>query len=65
MLFVEHYGDLMYLIHSSVSATTVGFYEKKQLADTRTFIDPLWNEICMFIICIKGQPNLRPQTLSL
>jgi len=26
MLFGEHYGDFTYLIHSSVSTTTVGFY---------------------------------------
>ena len=31
MLFGEHYGDFMYLIHSSVSTTTVGFYEKTNL----------------------------------
>ena len=29
MLFVEHYGDFTYLIHSSVSATTVGFLREK------------------------------------
>jgi len=54
MFFVEHYGDFTYLIHSSVSATTVGFYEKKQPAYTRTFLDPLWGKIYVFVIRIKG-----------
>jgi hypothetical protein len=31
MPFGEHYGDFTYLIHSSVSNTTAGFYEKTNL----------------------------------
>jgi len=31
MLFAEHYGDFTYVIHSNVSTTTVGFYEKNNL----------------------------------
>ena len=31
MLFGEHFVDFKYLIHSSVSTTTVGFYEKTNL----------------------------------
>jgi len=31
MLFGEHYGDFTYLIHSSVSTTTVELYEKTNL----------------------------------